>query len=62
MGGDGSRGRGSASYRKSHSYRTSPAEEGSGLWLCSCHRQRSLEKGWSSTLSSSGKPSWLRIS
>lgn len=39
------------------SYRKSPAAKGSRLWLCSCHRQRSLEKGWSSVPWSSGKPS-----
>lgn len=38
-------------------YRKSPAAAGERLWPCSCHRQRSLEKGWSSVLSSSGKPS-----
>lgn len=39
------------------SYRKSPAAKGSRLWLSSCHRQRSLEKGWSSVPWSSGKPS-----
>lgn len=43
-------------------YSKSSGAEGSRLQLCACHRYRSLEKGWSSPLSSSGKPSSLRIS